>query len=200
MKKFLLIFSIITISVISIMTVFDVIVMNINYSYNMQIWEEKNYSGVIYKQSDFPDIKFGVGNVAKNGCGAVSIYNILALDNKPEKLPDIIKKLDVFGETAFGLLGAKPFSVINILKQYGYKVKYSFNTNDFDSLAQNSRYAIYLYIGQTKDVVTGHYQLLTDYNKETQQYQLYSPYYQSTMSNLLEYTEGCFIKVLITVN
>lgn len=200
MKKFLLILVIVVMSVVGIMLGFDIVLANINYSQNMKVWGEIETPQIIYYQQDYKNIKFGLGDIANNGCGACSVYNILYLDNKYVPLPDIVKKLDVFGETGFGLLGAKPFSIINILKQYGYSVNYSFRTNDFNDLAKNSRYSIYLYVGKTKGGMAGHYQLLTDYDEQKDNYQLYSPYYRNSMQNLLDYSQECFIKVLITVN
>lgn len=38
------------------------------------------------------------------------------------------------------------------------------------------------------------------YDEQKDNYQLYSPYYRNSMQNLLDYSQECFIKVLITVN
>lgn len=178
----------------------DMVLLNINYKKNNEIWQERGEPTLIYDQHQYEDIKYGAGNIAKNGCGVCSIYNILYLDGKYVPLPDIIKKIYMFGNIGFGLAGARPSAVMDVLKQYGYEVHYYFNTKQFDDLAKNSKYSIYLYWGKTKNGIIGHYQLMTNYNEGTNDYQLYSPYYRSTMQKLLDYSKKCCIKVLITVN
>lgn len=200
MRKFLLISAIVVLSLILLVFGTDLVLLNVNHKKNVEAWQGRGEPTIIYDQHEYEDIEYGAGNIAKNGCGPCSIYNILYLDDRYVALPDIIKKIYMFGNIGFGLAGARPSAVIDVLKQYGYEVRYYFDTKKFDDLAKNSRYVIYLYVGKTKSGMVGHYQLMTDYNEETGDYQLYSPYYRTTMQNLLDYSKGCFVKMLITVN
>ena len=133
--------------------------------------------------------------MSKNGCGASAIYNILRLDGKYVALPEIIKKLDINGENFMGLLGTHPYAIKSVLSQYGYKVKYHFNSDNFEEKAKNSRHSIFVYIKKNG----GHYQLMTDYNEESNEFQLYNSTTRSDMQSLIENNDKA-IKFLITVN
>ena len=139
----------------------------INYNQNTKIWEEYAHTGVINDQWDFSKLKFGFGDIGANGCGAVSVYNILTLDGKTANMPEIIQKFDLFGENVFGIGGSRPSRVIKVLKEYGFNVTYSLDKNKFENIAENSKYAIYVYFGLENFVPFGHYQLLYNFNGET---------------------------------
>ena len=200
MRKFLLISAIVVLSLILLVFGTDLVLLNVNHKKNVEAWQGIGEPTIIYDQHEYEDIKYGAGNIAKNGCGPCSIYNILYLDDRYVALPDIIKNIYMFGNIGLGLAGARPSAVIDVLKQYGYEVRYYFDTKKFEDLAKSSRYVIYLYVGKTKSGTVGHYQLMTDYNEEIGDYQLYSPYYRTIMQNLLDYSKCCFVKMLITVN
>ena len=135
-----------------------------NYNHNVVAWKEYNYDGIINDQHDFANLRFGFGNISDNGCGAVAVYNILKLEGQNPYFPDIIREFDMFGQNAFGLGGAKPRKVISVLKENGFSVKFTFDHNKFESLAQNSKYAIYLYYGMENNVPFGHYQLMYNFD------------------------------------
>lgn len=138
----------------------------VNYDYNVVAWAEYAHSGIINDQHDFAKLKFGFGNIGANGCGAISVYNILVLENREKALPDIIKQFDLCGENIFGVAGSKPTRVVRVLKNYGFNVSYSLNKNKFENIAQNSKYSIYVYVGKDQGTLVGHYQLIYNYNGE----------------------------------
>lgn len=137
-----------------------------NYDYNVKIYEEYSHSGIINNQWDFQKMAYGFGNVGANGCGAVSVYNILEMEGRNPDFPTIVKQFDLCGENVFGLGGSKPSRVIGLLKKYGFKVRFSLNTNDFEEIAQNSKYSIFVYFGIKNFVPFGHYQLLHNFDGE----------------------------------
>ena len=137
-----------------------------NYRYNVKVFEEYNHSGIINNQWDLQKMAYGFGNIGANGCGAVSVYNILEMEERNPDFPKIIKQFDLCGENVFGIGGSKPSRVIGLLKKYGFKVRFSLDENDFEEIAQNSKYAIFVYFGINNFVPFGHYQLLFNFDGE----------------------------------
>lgn len=138
----------------------------VNYDYNVKVWKEYNHTGIINNQWDFKKLKYGFGNVGANGCGAVSVYNILQMEGKNPDFPLIIKQFDLCGENVFGIAGSKPSRVIKVLKKYGFNVSYSANKSKFEDIAKNSKYSIYVYFGIKDFVPFGHYQLIYNFDGE----------------------------------
>ena len=138
----------------------------INYNHNVLAWKNYNHSGIIYDQTDFENLYYGFGNIADNGCGAISVYNIMILEGKNPYLPMIIRKFDFGGENLYGLGGTNPLRIISVLMTYGFKVQFSINQNKFENIAKNSKYAIYLYFGKDNANFFGHYQLMYNFDGE----------------------------------
>ena len=137
----------------------------INYNHNVVAWGEYNHEGIISNQNDFANLYYGYGNLADNGCGAVSVYNIMCLENKNPYLPKIIRDFDFWGENLFGLGGSNPLRVMSVLKKNGFKVQFSLNQNKFENIAKTSKYAIFLYFGNN-GTIFGHYQLMYNFDGE----------------------------------
>lgn len=192
MKKFLIWSFVVIASLILFSHIFCFVLCNVNYKKNMKVWEELNYTGIIYDQSEWDDFKYGLGTVAKNGCGAIAVYNILVLENKYKPFPEIIKYFDNDNENIFGLLGTNPFAVKSYLKKQGYKTKIYFKEKNFKDAAINSKYAILMYVNWEY----GHFQLLYDYDG---QYFKENPKYKIDFDKLMESKKN-FFKLLITVN
>ncbi len=191
------ILSIIVIALISISHLIFLIVAENNYKHNTKAWQNYNYTGLIYNQHDFPDLKFGFGNIPDNGCGAVSIYNILKLENKEPDFPYIIKQFDLCGENIFGLGGSQPTKVISLLKRYGFKVSFSLNFSNFENIAKQSKYAIYLYYGMNGIVPFGHYQLMYNYDGEKfDTLNITGKYTFEEITNI----QNTVIRILISIN
>lgn len=161
------------------------------YDHNMKLWE--TYQGdIINDQHLFEAYKYGFGNVSKNGCGSIAIYNVLKLNGKDANLPDIIKKMQIMGLPAWGLLGTSPYKVVWGLRSYGYNVKYSFKTKDFEKIASEHDFSIYCYIHFNY----GHYMVLTPNDDQT--FTMYNPYQaQTTINTQLEQTKESVFKMLI---
>jgi len=172
-----------------------ILISNNNYRYNLSL----NYeiSDIINSQNDYYNYKFGLFNIADNGCGVVSLYNILSLDNKPEKFEKIIKKLDRYGATAYGRLGTNPIVLIHTLKTYGYKTNIYFNINNFYENAKTSKYNIMVYINSKEG--WAHYHLFYNYNSLNDTFTFINPSYTKTFDNFLNSITDCY-KFLITIN
>lgn len=168
-----------------------------NYKYNVEVWNEYNYDGIINDQWDFEKLKYGFGNIGANGCGAVSVYNILKMENKNPNLPEIIKQFDLCGENIFGIGGSKPSRVIRILRKNGLKVTYTLNKNKFEELAQNGKYSIYLYFGSQSGRIFGHYQLL--YNFDGEKFNTINVTGEYTFNEIVD-IPGVFFSMMISVN
>ena len=175
------------------------ITSNINYEKNKAYLEEMGFLGLIYNQSNFPDYKYGLGTLAKNGCGAASVYNILELEGKNPSLLDITKRFDLEGQNLFGILGTRILAVKHYLEREGYDVDVYRHDEDFNELAKNSKYAILYYVIPSRTI--GHFQLMYDYNEYDGKYQMLDPYYRGTMQGEFDYIGSDFaITFLITVN
>lgn len=184
-----------------LITVLAIIVLfiNANICFSMAQFEQNNAlfsaSGqtLIKSQSGYQNYKFGLGNIAENGCGVVAVYNILQLDNKNPNLAQVIKDVSMFGLNMFGLLGAFPHGVIMTLRHYGYDVNVEFSIKNFEKTALKYKYNIFLYVG----INGGHYEVFYDYNGTD--YQIVNPFIRSTISYEIEQTKGYFLKMLISV-
>lgn len=193
MRRFILYSVLIIFSIFTISHVFGVILSYNNFKINDKIWNELEYKGIIYNQHDYKSLKFGLGDVALNGCGAVAVYNILVLEDKYIPFSEIIKYFDNNNENLYGILGTNPFSIMTFMKNKGYKVNAYLNSNDFKTASINSKYSIMFYINFNG----GHYQLLHNYDGE--QFELINITVKMSMEQLLEKTNDCF-RVLITIN
>lgn len=192
-QKVIVIFVIFFTSIIIINFCFNVSFAFGQYNHNLEQWNNNSYK-LITKQYELKNYKYGFGNVADNGCGAIAIYNILSLDGKNVTFPEVIKKVALNGFPLFGYLGTFPHTVIHILNSFGYKTSVSFDTQNFDEIAKNHKYNIFCYISTTY----GHYELAYDFNGTD--FQFVNPTIRTTFFNEVEDADDCFFKALITVD
>lgn len=163
--NFIAIFLIVVCGLIATCNITCLIKAEINYKHNIKAWNDYGHTGIINDQADFKNIKFGFGDVDMNGCGAVSVYNILVLEGRYVPLYEIVHQYDMCGENVFGLGGSRPSMVVKTLKNYGFDVSYTFNKANFEKMAINSKYAIYVYFGCNRaNGFFGHYQLMYDFD------------------------------------
>ncbi|HAJ77952.1 MAG TPA: hypothetical protein DCO89_02675 [Clostridiales bacterium] len=168
-KTFLKVISIIFIIILSLIAISHTVILvkaYDNYNKNVEIWKEYNYDGIIHDQWDFEKLHYGFGDVGANGCGAVSVYNILKLEGRDADFPKIIKQFDLVGENVFGIGGSKPSRVIRVLKSYGFNVSYTIKQSKFEEMAKNSKYSIFVYFGINGLTPFGHYQLFYGFDGE----------------------------------
>lgn len=173
--------------------IFCLILSAINLNNNEKIWSELNYNTIINNQTEYESLRYGLGNIADNGCGAIACYNIFVLENKYKPLPEIISYFDRSNQNLYGILGTNPFAISRYMSAEGYNSSVYFNSSRFIEVAENSKYSILMFFNFSG----GHFQLLTDYDGET--FQLYNPTLRMSMENLLEKTNDC-VRILITVN
>ena len=167
--KFFKVFSIVLVSILTFILLCDIacfIKAESNYKHNLIAWNDYADTGIIDNQDKYDNLRFGFGNVANNGCGAMAVYNILYLEGKEPNFIDIIKRFDSLGENFFGLGGSRPSMVIKTLKRAGLKVNFTLNKSKFKEMAESSKYSIYLYVGIRNWVPFGHYQLMLNFDGE----------------------------------
>ena len=168
-RKIFKVFLIIFVSILTLILLCDIacfVKAESNHKHNLLAWNDYADAGIIDDQQKYTNLRFGFGTVANNGCGAMAVYNILYLEGKEPNFVEIIKRFDDLGENFFGLGGSKPSRVIQTLKKAGLKVTYSFNKSKFQSIAESSKYSIFLYVGIENWVPFGHYQLMLNFDGE----------------------------------
>ena len=173
--------------------IFNATLSEVNYNYNKQF--DAEIDGIIQNQSNLGYIKYGFGNIADNGCGAISLYNILCLDGKPEKLSEIIRSIDKNGLNFYGFVGTNPFTLSRKLAEKGYSVSLTVEKDNFESQLKSNKHSILVYFS----LESGHFQLI-DYDKEIQKFQLINPYQKLTYSQLLTSIKKYPFRLLISVN
>ena len=168
MRKFFrilyFVFAIGLISLTMVRYTFSIVKSYSNYQINKE-FEITEY--LIYDQDYYEDFKFGIGNVADNGCGAVAMYNILKLEGKEVDFAQVIKDLEPFGTNALGLLGTNPTFIYRYLKRQGLEVSIHFN--DLEENAKKGKYVILC----TVDFNSGHY--MTFYDRVDDKYSCLNP-------------------------
>lgn len=195
MKKVFKYIGLVCLCLVIISFPFCAVLANVNYKTNSEYWNELNYKGIVYNQHNYEEMKYGLGDIAKNGCGAIAVYNILVLENKYKPLPEIIRYFDNSNEIVFGILGTNPFSIMNYMNAIGYKARAHFNVNSFKEEAINSKYSILVYFNFNG----GHYQLIYDYNESEDTFHFINSTIKMPIEHILNNTNDCF-RVLITIN
>jgi RHS repeat-associated protein len=107
-----------------------------DYSYNKSF----SFSGYIYNQSSGPasKLRFGAFPGSSNGCGWIATYNALKMLGRWTHPADIIYEYELRSPKLAGLIGVMPIPIVNYFRNRGYRVKLSFNINEFDSIAKRS--------------------------------------------------------------
>lgn len=164
-----------------------------NYAKNCAVWNDE--IDIISNQhsEDVKDLKYGFGTIGNNGCGAVAIYNIMSLENRKTPLPEIIKYLDA-GQYVFGLLGTCPSRIVSYFRAQGFDCSLHKDKSEFERLAQESDYSIYIYAGFNG----GHYNLLVPNGDGT--FESINPNVTTTIQDLIDDNSGQPINFLITVS
>lgn len=126
----------------------------------------------INDQRSFDDTlsSFGIkGNINKNGCGSIAMYNVLhafgedipyrtVIENIAKDSPKIFLKSSTIGGGVFGL---NPLYMKGYLKRQGYEVKRAvFKRKDFAIKEEAAYIAIYLWFDSKHSEIGGHYEAL----------------------------------------
>lgn len=191
-RKIVTIIIFVLMCIVAIWQVLTYCLSSANYAKNKAAWSDTD---LIYDQhlDDAGDLKYGFGSIAYNGCGAVAIYNIMSLENKKTPLPDIIKYLDA-GQYVFGLLGTCPSRIVSYLRAQGFDCSLHSDKGEFERLAQESDYSIYIYAGFSG----GHYTLLVNNSENT--FTSINPNRTTTIKKLIDENMDQPINFLITVS
>lgn len=92
-------------------------------------------NGFIMSQEDLVNYPYGHGNLHKNGCGAIALYNTLVslgLNCKSDKslFSTIVYFLEKRGLALYGKLGTSPFVINSFLKKQGLYTKAIFSNKE----------------------------------------------------------------------
>lgn len=87
-----------------------------NYQYNQTI---PLPTGLVNGQAlgAVSGVKFGIGTVARRGCGVLAIYNALVLSGVTVPLAEVAYGMERF-RTLWGLLGTNPYALGRALRQW----------------------------------------------------------------------------------
>lgn len=193
LNKIICVFAVI-IACFSMINIFNISLSEINYSSNKKFDDE--ISGIIYNQSGLEHIKYGFGNIADNGCGAISLYNILLLDGRPVKFSEIVREIDKHGLNFYGFVGTNPITLSQKLIEKGFKVDISLVGNNFEQKLKQNKYSILVYFS----LQSGHFQLINGFDEATNKFELINPHKFLTYQNLLDDIKDFQFRLLISVN
>ena len=114
-------------------------------------------NGYIIDQRRMEDVKYALGDTAKNGCGWIAAYNVMKmLGNNPDAA-DILRDMEP-GALLFGSLGTDPFYIADYLSAQGCKVEFHTSMIMAEKAAKEADANIYVYFYVTKDGrLGGHY-------------------------------------------
>ncbi len=86
-------------------------------------------------------MRYGLSTVAHSGCGTLAVYNALVALGRPVPLPKIIRELELYAESFFGLLGTVPFFLSVYFRRHKVPLHMTFSYRK----AFQSRYAVVAY-------------------------------------------------------
>ncbi len=86
-------------------------------------------------------MRYGLSTLAHSGCGTLAVYNALVALGRPEPLPKIIRELELYAESFFGLLGTIPFFLEIYFRRHRVPLHITFSYRK----TFRSRYAVVAY-------------------------------------------------------
>ncbi|MDO4318143.1 MAG: hypothetical protein Q4C48_08040 [Lachnospiraceae bacterium] len=111
-----------------------------NYKHNCRVELPEGYlngQGV----GALAPMRYGLSTVAHSGCGTLAVYNALVALGRPAPLPKIIRELELYAESFFGLLGTVPFFLAVYFRRHKVPLHMTFSYRR----TFRSRYAVAAY-------------------------------------------------------
>ena len=132
---------------------------------NLAVNRQVEIDGPINGQGLAPvkDMRYGVSNIARSGCGVIAVYNALLLLGNPHRFHDVIAWGDRKASAAFGLLGTLPWKPKKLFRQLGYTVTAVRDRTLFDRCAQDADVCLFTYWNQKGRVRQGMHTVCLQY-------------------------------------
>lgn len=114
---------------------------------NLAFNEQFEPSGPINGQGLPPvkDMRYGVTNVARAGCGLIAVYNALLLLGNPHRFQDVVAWGDRKAAALFALLGTLPWKAKRLFRRLGYTVTAVTDAAQFDRHARDADVCLFTY-------------------------------------------------------
>lgn len=117
--------------------------------------------------SPVKDMRYGISDIARAGCGVIAVYNALLLLGNPHCFHDVIAWGDQKAAAAFGLLGTLPWKATRLFRQLGYTVTAATDEALFDSGAQHADVCLFTYWNQKGCIRQGMHTVCLQYRSGT---------------------------------
>lgn len=132
---------------------------------NLAFNEQFELSGPINGQGLPPvrDMRYGVVDVARAGCGVIAVYNALLLLGNPHPFPDVIAWGDRKAAAAFGLLGTLPWKAKGLFRRLGCTVATVTDKALFDRRAREADVCLFTYWNKKGSIRQGMHTVCLQY-------------------------------------
>ncbi|MBD5085167.1 MAG: hypothetical protein HDT33_09010 [Clostridiales bacterium] len=122
-------------------------------------------SGPINGQGLSPvkDMRYGIVDIARAGCGVIAVYNALLLLGNPHRFPDVVAWGDQTAAAAFGLLGTLPWKAKHLFQRLGYTVTTVTDEALFDRYAQDADVCLFTFWNQKGSIRQGMHTVCLQY-------------------------------------
>ena len=132
-----------------------------NLAFNRQF----ELSGPINGQGLDPikDMRYGISNIARAGCGVIAVYNALLLLGNPHRFQDVVAWGDQKAAAAFGLLGTLPWKAKRLFQRLGYTVSAITDEALLDSGARHADVCLFTYWNQKGSIRRGMHTVCLQY-------------------------------------
>lgn len=124
-----------------------------NLAFNRQF----DISGPVNGQGLCPvkDMRYGVVDIARAGCGVIAVYNALLLLGNPHRFYEAVAWGDRKAAAAFGLLGTFPPEERRLFQRLGYAVTSVRGAKSLDRCAQGADVCLFTYWNQRGSIRRG---------------------------------------------
>ena len=113
--------------------------------------------------SPVKDMRYGVSDIARAGCGVIAVYNALLLLGNPHRFCDVIAWGDRKAAAVFGLLGTLPWKAKKLFRQLGCTVDTVTDEAQFDRCAQQADACLFTYWNQKGSIRRGMHTVCLQY-------------------------------------
>ena len=109
------------------------------------------------------EMRYGISNMARAGCGVIAVYNALLLLDNPHPLCDVIAWGDRKAAALFGLLGTLPWRAKSLFRRLGYTVDAVKDQALFDRCARQADACLFTYWNKKGSVRQGMHTVCLQY-------------------------------------
>lgn len=113
--------------------------------------------------SPVKDLRYGVSNIARAGCGVIAVYNALLLLGNPHRFHEVIAWGDRKAAAVFGLLGTLPWKARQLFQRLGYTVTAVTDETLFDRCAQHADVCLFTYWNKKGSIRQGMHTVCLQY-------------------------------------